>query len=85
MLAFNWKFLTPLAFVLLMVTALINALLAGLVRPGSMPRACSSSNIVLGWIALEIDAARYSRGRSSAGEGGARSVTDLRWRAVSDH
>jgi len=27
MLAFNWKFLTPLAFVLLMVTALIHALL----------------------------------------------------------
>ena len=29
MLAFNWKFLTPLAFVLLMVTALVNALLRG--------------------------------------------------------
>ncbi len=27
MLAFNWKFLTPLAFVLLMLTALVNALL----------------------------------------------------------
>ena len=27
MLAFNWKFLTPLAFILLMVTALMNALL----------------------------------------------------------
>jgi NADH-quinone oxidoreductase subunit H len=29
MLAFNWKFLTPLAFVLLMATALMNALLRG--------------------------------------------------------
>ena len=29
MLGFNWKFLTPLSFVLLMVTALMNALLAG--------------------------------------------------------
>jgi hypothetical protein len=29
MLGFNWKFLTPLAFVLLMVVALLNALLAG--------------------------------------------------------
>ncbi len=29
MLAFNWKFLTPLAFVLLMVTALANTLLRG--------------------------------------------------------
>ena len=28
MLAFNWKFLTPLAFVLLMLTAFMNALLA---------------------------------------------------------
>jgi NADH-quinone oxidoreductase subunit H len=27
MLAFNWKFLTPLAFVLLMITALVHALL----------------------------------------------------------
>ena len=27
MLAFNWKFLTPVAFVLVMVTALMNALL----------------------------------------------------------
>jgi NADH-quinone oxidoreductase subunit H len=29
MLAFNWKFLTPLAFVLLMVTAVVSRLLAG--------------------------------------------------------
>ena len=29
MLAFNWKFLTPLAFVLLMLTALLNSLLRG--------------------------------------------------------
>ena len=36
MLGFNWKFLTPLAFTLLMVTALMNALLAGTSTPGSM-------------------------------------------------
>jgi NADH-quinone oxidoreductase subunit H len=59
MLAFNWKFLTPLAFVLLMVVALMNAILAGtpiLVYAAGM----FLSNIILGWIALEI-ARSYSR------------------------
>jgi NADH-quinone oxidoreductase subunit H len=59
MLTFNWIFLTPLSFVLLMVTALMNALL----------RDASSwvygigmflSNVILGWITLEIVRA-YSR------------------------
>jgi NADH-quinone oxidoreductase subunit H len=59
MLTFNWIFLTPLSFVLLMVTALMNALL----------RDASSwvygigmflSNVILGWITLEIVHA-YSR------------------------
>jgi NADH-quinone oxidoreductase subunit H len=53
MLAFNWKFLTPLAFVLLMVIALMNALLAGtpvwLYTLGMF-----LSNVVVGWVALEI-------------------------------
>ena len=53
MLAFNWKFLTPLSFTLLMVTALMNALLAGtpswLYVPGMF-----LSNVVVGWAALEI-------------------------------
>lgn len=59
MLAFNWMFLTPLSFVLLMVTALANALLAGtstLVYGIGM----FASNIILGWVALEIVRA-YSR------------------------
>jgi len=53
MLAFNWKFLTPLAFVLLMVTAFMNALLAdalGWLYTSSM----FVSNFVLAWVALEI-------------------------------
>jgi len=53
MLAFNWKFLTPLAFVLLMVTAFMNALLAdapGLIYTSGM----FLSNFVLAWVALEI-------------------------------
>ena len=53
MLAFNWKFLTPLAFVLLMVTAFMNALLAD--SPGWLyTSGLFLSNLVLAWIALEI-------------------------------
>src|SRR5512141_2392801 len=53
MLAFNWKFLTPLAFVLLMVIALMNALLKGTslwVYTAGM----FLSNVVVGWAALEV-------------------------------
>lgn len=53
MLAFNWKFLTPLAFVLLMLTALMNALLRGtssLVYVAGM----LLTNVLLGWIIVEI-------------------------------
>ncbi|NTW12457.1 MAG: NADH-quinone oxidoreductase subunit H [Anaerolineales bacterium] len=59
MLSFNWKFLTPLAFVLLMVTALMNTLLAG--TPTWLYIAgMFLSNILVGWGALEI-ARSYSR------------------------
>ena len=53
MLAFNWKFLTPVAFTLVMVTALMNALLrdagswlyiAGMIL----------SNIIVAWVSMEI-------------------------------
>jgi NADH-quinone oxidoreductase subunit H len=52
MLAFNWKFLTPVAFVLVMVTALMNALL----RDASGWLFISGmilSNIIIAWVALE--------------------------------
>jgi NADH-quinone oxidoreductase subunit H len=53
MLSFNWKFLTPVAFVLVMVTALMNALLrdAGnwLYITGMF-----LSNVIVAWVALEI-------------------------------
>ena len=53
MLAFNWKFLTPLPFVLVMVTALMNALLRGadswLYITGMI-----LSNIIVAWVSLEI-------------------------------
>ena len=67
MLGFNWKFLTPLAFTLLMVTALMNALLAGastLVYVIGM----FLSNILVGWVALEI-ARSYSRKEREKVEG----------------
>lgn len=53
MLAFNWKFLTPLAFVLLMVTAVANSLLSSL--PTFFYAAgMFISNILVGWITIEI-------------------------------
>ncbi|MFT3893962.1 MAG: NADH-quinone oxidoreductase subunit H [Anaerolineales bacterium] len=53
MLAFNWKFLTPLAFVLLMVVALMNALLAG-TPIWVYVIGMFLSNVLVGWAALEI-------------------------------
>lgn len=64
MLAFNWKFLTPVAFVLVMVTALMNALLKGadnwLYVTGMF-----LSNIIVGWVSLEVarSTARQERER----------------------
>ena len=59
MLAFNWKFLTPLTFVLLMVTALMHALLSGL-SPWIYIAGMFLSNILVAWGALEV-ARSYSR------------------------
>ena len=53
MLSFNWKFLTPLAFVLLLVTALMNALLAG-APTWLYVLGMFLANVVTGWIALEL-------------------------------
>ena len=66
MLAFNWKFLTPVAFVLVMVTALMNALLrdAGnwLFITGMF-----LSNIIVAWVALEIVRSIGKKERERAG------------------
>jgi NADH-quinone oxidoreductase subunit H len=53
MLAFNWKFLTPLAFVLLMLTALLNALLRG-VSPFIYVPAMLLMNVVVAVVASEM-------------------------------
>ncbi len=53
MLIFNWKFLTPVAFALLMVTAFMNALLAASptwLYVGGM----FLSNVLVAWISLEL-------------------------------
>lgn len=59
MLTFNWIFLTPLGFVLLMVTALMNALLHG-TSAWVYGIGMFLSNVVVGWVALEI-ARSFSR------------------------
>src|SRR5687768_13852403 len=59
MLGFNWKFLTPLAFVLLMVVALLNALLAG-TPTWFYVVVMFLSNVVLGWIALDRKSTRLN-------------------------
>ena len=67
MLSFNWKFLTPLAFVLLMVVALLNALLVG-TPPLLYAAVMFFANVVVGWVALEI-ARSYSRKERERVEG----------------
>lgn len=53
MLAFNWKFLTPVAFVLVMVTALMNALMQG--APAWLYVAgMFLANVVVAWVSLEV-------------------------------
>ncbi len=53
MLAFNWKFLTPLAFVVLMLTALMNAWLRA-ANPFVYAAGMLVTNLVLGLIVVEI-------------------------------
>ena len=67
MLAFNWKFLTPLAFVLIIVTALMNALLAG-TSTWLYITGMFFSNILVAWGALEV-ARSYSRKERERVEG----------------
>ncbi len=64
MLSFSWKFLTPLAFALLMSTALMNVVLRG--TPGVIYVAgMLLTNIVIGWIVVEILRRASRRGRES--------------------
>ncbi|PWH16460.1 MAG: NADH-quinone oxidoreductase subunit NuoH [Anaerolineae bacterium] len=53
MLAFNWKFLTPVAFALLIVTAIVHAIFKDMAL-GVYGLALFLANVLLGWIVLEI-------------------------------
>jgi NADH-quinone oxidoreductase subunit H len=74
MLAFNWKFLTPLSFVLLMVTALVSVLLRG-TSPWVYGLGMFLSNAVLGWVVIEF-LRRYSRSEREKVEGRAKPVME---------
>jgi len=67
MLAFNWRFLTPVAFVLLMVTAFMNALLRD-TAPWLYISGMFLANVVVAWVALEV-ARSYSRREREKVEG----------------
>ncbi len=53
MLAFNWKFLTPLSLVVLMVTAVLDKVLAG-VAPWLYALIMFLSNLLIAWVTIEI-------------------------------
>ena len=59
MLAFNWKFLTPVAFTLLMLTAFMNALLRG-TPTWLYVLGLFLTNVLVAWVSLEL-ARSYSR------------------------
>jgi hypothetical protein len=72
MLAFNWKFLTPLAFVLLMLTAIVNAVFrgsSGLVYTAAM----LLTNVAVGLVVVEVlrGYSRRQRARTSQPVGAA--------------
>ncbi len=67
MLAFNWKFLTPLSFTLIIVTALMDAVLSG-IPAWLYVVGMFLSNVLVAWGALEI-ARSYSRKEREKVEG----------------
>jgi NADH-quinone oxidoreductase subunit H len=72
MLAFNWKFLVPLSLVVLLNTAILSKLLAGLPGWGYVA-GMFGSNIVIGILAIEILRA-YGRRQRNAEHNSARPV-----------
>jgi NADH-quinone oxidoreductase subunit H len=68
MLAFNWKFLTPLGFALVMLTALLHVLLRE-AAPWLYGLGMFAANLVLGWLGLEL-ARGYSNRERRGADGG---------------
>jgi NADH-quinone oxidoreductase subunit H len=75
MLAFNWKFLTPVAFVLLMVTAFMDALLRG-TSSWLYVGGLFLSNVLVAVISLEVarSASRRARERVEGSQSAIRST-----------
>jgi NADH-quinone oxidoreductase subunit H len=65
MLGFNWKFLTPLSFVTLIVIAVMNSLLKD-ATPFMYGLGMFLSNLALGWIVVEILRASARRKRKAS-------------------
>jgi NADH-quinone oxidoreductase subunit H len=65
MLTFNWKFLTPLSFALLIVTAIVHSVLKD-ANPWVYGSAMFLSNLLLGWATLEILRAGARRDRAQS-------------------
>jgi len=74
MLAFNWKFLTPLALVLLVATALVHRLLVGM-SPWIYTSGLFLTNVAIIWVTAEILRA-YSRKERQAVEVSAKRVAE---------
>ena len=67
MLNFNWKFLTPLAIVLVMVVAVLQKVLVG-VAPWIYFLAMLAANLIILWIALSLARTFLSRERKRVSE-----------------
>jgi hypothetical protein len=65
MLAFNWKFLTPLSFVLLMVVAVSHSLLKDY-NMWIYVAGMLVTNLLVGWVTLEILRAMSRKERAAA-------------------
>lgn len=74
MLAFNWKFLTPLAFILLMVTALVGRIFLN--SPWLAP-ALFTSNILLAWLTIEYLKSHARKEREQAEASGSAPATAI--------
>jgi NADH-quinone oxidoreductase subunit H len=74
MLAFNWKFLTPFALALLMITALVHRLLLG-ADQWIYVTGMFVTNIVIAWITIEI-LRSYSRKERQVAEKAAAPVAE---------
>ena len=68
MLAFNWKFLTPLAFALLMITALVHAMLRN-AGPWIHASGLLLANVIVAVVVFEILRRQGSRERQRASSG----------------